>query len=93
MAIHPRSGGWGVWARGAAAQTAGAELRGGELAGAGHSAATGARLGRGLVQKYELGMGSPLGYPGRRFGARTGFLDGEGGSAATEFAGTRCLGA
>ena len=44
-----------------AAQTAGAELRGGELAGAGRSAATGARLGRGLVQKGELGMGSPLG--------------------------------
>ena len=46
MAIHPRSGGWGVWACGAAAQTAGAELRGGELAGAGRPAATGARLGR-----------------------------------------------
>ena len=44
-------------------------------------------MGQGLVQKDELGMGSPLGYPGRRFGARTGFLDGEGGSAATEFAG------
>ena len=76
-----------------AAQTAGAELRGGELAGAGRSAATGARLGRGLVQKDELGMGSPLGYLGRRFGARTGFLDGGGSSAATEFTGTRCLGA
>ena len=66
MAVHPRSGGLGVWARGAAAQTAGAELRGGELAGAGRSAATGARLGRGLVQKDELGMVCPLGYLGRR---------------------------
>ena len=78
MAIHPRSGGWGVWARGAAAQTAGAELRGGELAGAGRSAATGARLGRGLVQKDELGMGSPLGYLGRRFGAGKGVVAGAG---------------
>ena len=42
---------------------AGTELRGGELAGAGRLAATGARLGRGLVQKDELGMGSPLGVP------------------------------
>ena len=50
-------------------------------------------MGRGLVQKDKLGMGSPLGYPGRRFGARTGFLDDEGCSAATEFAGTQCLGA
>ena len=82
MAIHPRSGGWGVWARGAAAQTAGAELRGGELAGAGRSAATGARLGRGLVQKDELGMGSPLGYLGRWCGTGSMALDGEGGSAA-----------
>ena len=57
-----------------AAQTAGAELRGGELTGAGRSAATGARLGRGLVQKDELGMGSPLGYLGRRFGAGRGVV-------------------
>ena len=91
--VHFRSDGLGPSGVGAAAQTAGAELRGGELAGAGRLATTGARLGRGLVQKDELGMGSPLGFPGRQFGARTGFLDGEGGSAATEFAGTRCLGA
>ena len=65
-----------------AAQTAGAELRGGELAGAGRLAATGARLGRGLVQKDELGMGSPLGYLGRWCGTGSMALDGEGGSAA-----------
>ena len=41
--------------------TAGAELRGGELAGAGRSAATGARLGRGLVQKDERNACDPLG--------------------------------
>ena len=45
-----------------------------------------------MGKKNELGMGSPLGDPGRRFGARTGFLDGEGGSAATEFAEVRGLG-
>ena len=75
-----------------AAQTAGAELRGGELAGAGRSAATGARLGRGLVQKDELCMGCPLGYLGRCCRAGSRLLDGEGGSAATEFAGVRGLG-
>ena len=44
-------------------------------------------MGRGLVQKDELGMGSPLGYPGRRCGAESMVLDGEGGSVAKELAG------
>ena len=47
--------------RGAAAVLAGALLRGGELAGAGRSTATGARLGRGLVQKDERNTCDPLG--------------------------------
>jgi hypothetical protein len=80
--VDPRSGGPGQRGAGAAAQSAGAELRGGELAGAGRSAATWARLGRGLVQKDELGMGSPLGYLGRWCGIGNLALDGEGGSAA-----------
>ena len=50
-------------------------------------------MGRGLVQKDELGMGCPLGYLGRRCKAGSRLLDGEGGSAATELAGARCLGA
>ena len=72
-----------------AAQTAGAELRGGELAGAGRSAATGARLGRGLVQKDELGMGSPLGWKARCGGVRSGVLGGGGGSVWRRIAGER----
>ena len=92
MAIHPRSGGWGVWARGAAAQTAGAELRGGELTGAGRSSASVDHLGCGWVQNDELGMGCPLGYLGRSCKAGSRLLDGEGGSAATGFAGVRGLG-
>ena len=51
--VHFRSDGLGPSGVGAAAQTAGAELRGGELAGAGRLAATGARLGRGMVQKDQ----------------------------------------
>ena len=70
-----------------AAQTAGAELRGGELAGAGRSAATGARLGRGLVQKDELGMGGPLGYLGRWCGTGGSGLADMSGSAVVENAG------
>ena len=58
--------------RGAAAELAGALLRGGELAGAGRSAATGARLGRGLVQTDELGMGCPLGTEGGAAGLGAG---------------------
>ena len=49
-------------------------------------------MGQGLVQKDELGMGCPLGYLGRRCKAGSRLLDGEGGSAATEFAGVRGLG-
>ena len=46
-----------------------------------------------LVVDVARGMRKALEATGRWLGARTGFLDGEGGSAATEFAGTRCLGA
>ena len=63
----------------AAALAAGTELRGGELAGAGRSAATGARLGRGLVQKDELGTCSPLGLIAGLYGGSGGVRDGAGG--------------
>ena len=49
-------------------------------------------MGRGLVQKDELGMGCPLGYLGRRCKAGSRLPDGEGGSAGAEFAGVRGLG-
>ena len=49
-------------------------------------------MGRGLVQKDELGMGCPLGYLGRHCKAGSRLIDGEGGSAATELTGARCLG-
>ena len=90
--VHFRSDGLGPSGVGAAAQTAGAELRGGELAGAGRSGASVGHLGCGWVQNDELGMGCPLGYLGRRCKAGSRLLDGEGGSAATEFAGVRGLG-
>ena len=44
-------------------------------------------MDRGLVQKSERGTCSPLGYPGRRCGAESMVLDGEGSSAAKELAG------
>ena len=44
-------------------------------------------MDRGLVQKSERGMCSPLGYPGRRCGAESMVPDGEGGSAGKELAG------
>ena len=50
-------------------------------------------MGRGLVQKDELGMGCPLGYLGRRCRAGSRLLDGEGGLAAMGLAEVRCLGA
>ena len=45
-----------------------------------------------VVQNDELGMGCPLGYLGRSCKAGSRLLDGEGGSAATGFAGVRGLG-
>ena len=64
-----------------AAQTAGAELHGGELAGAGRSAATGARLGRGLVQKDDRNTCDPLGLRAGVGDGRSVGLGGGGGSA------------
>ena len=46
-----------------------------------------------MTVEHRRGVRNALEATGRWLGARTGFLDGEGGSAATEFAGTRCLGA
>ena len=65
----------------------------GEVAGVGVLGATGLGLGRGLAEGGVRCVRNALEATGRWLGARTGFLDGEGGSAATEFAGTRCLGA
>ena len=44
------------------------------------------------VRKCLLGAGDPHVASERRCGARKVLLDGEGGSAATELAGARCLG-
>ena len=46
-----------------------------------------------MTVEHRRGVRNALEATGRWLVARTGFLDGEGGSAATEFAGTRCLGA
>ena len=50
-------------------------------------------MGRCLAMEHRRGMCSPLAGSDGRCGAGNGFLDGEGGSAATELAGVRCLGA
>jgi len=57
------------------------------------SGTPGVALSRGKAVEHRRGVRNALEATGRWLGARTGFLDGEGGSAATEFAGTRCLGA
>ena len=64
----------------AAARLAGALLRGGELAGVGHSGATGARLGCGLVQKNKCDTCDPLGTRVWVGDGRSVELDGGGGS-------------
>ena len=46
-----------------------------------------------MVVDHRCGVRNALEATGRWLGARTGFLDGEDDSAATEFPGTRCLGA
>ena len=62
-------------------------------AGGGGLGATEGLLVGGLAVEHLRGVRNALVATGRWLGAQTGFLDGEGGSAATEFAGTRCLGA
>ena len=57
------------------------------------SGTPGVGLSREKAVEHARGTRDSLKATGRWLGARTGFLDGEGGSAATEFAGTRCLGA
>ena len=46
-----------------------------------------------MAVEHRCGVRNALEATGRRLGAGNGPIDGEGGSAATEFAGTRCLGA
>ena len=46
-----------------------------------------------MAVEYRRGVRNALEATGRWLGARTGFLDGEDGSVATEFAGSWCLGA
>ena len=62
------------------------------LAGVGGLGATEGLLAGGLAVEHLRGVRNALVATGRWLGARTGFLDGEGGSAATELAGARCLG-
>ena len=57
------------------------------------SGAPGLILGRCSAVEHRRGMSSPLAGSDGRCGAGNGFLDGEGGSAATKLAGVRCLGA
>ena len=67
----------------AAARLAGAELRGGELAGVGRSGTIGARLGCGLVQKNERDTCDPLGTRAWVGDGRSVELSSGGGAAAT----------
>ena len=46
-----------------------------------------------MVVDHRCGVRNALEATGRRLGAGNWLLDGEGGSAATELAGARCLGA
>ena len=57
--------------------------RGARLAGARESGVPGLRSAWDLVVDVARGMRKALKATGRWLGARTGFLDGEGGSAAT----------
>ena len=63
------------------------------IAGVEQSGTLGAYSGRCLAVEHRRGMCSPLAGSDRQCGAGNGLLDGEGGSAATELAGARCLGA
>ena len=68
-------------------------FRGGGVAGVSQSGAPGVRSGFGLAVEHRRGVRNALEATGRRLGTGNGPLDGEGGSAATELAGARCLGA
>ena len=46
-----------------------------------------------MAVEHRRGVRNALEATGRRLVARNGPIDGEGGSAATELAGARCLGA
>ena len=58
-------------------EVAGAELRGGGVAGESDRGVAGPYLGRGLAQEHRSGMGSALGCLGRRCRAGSMALDGE----------------
>ena len=45
-----------------------------------------------MAVEHRRGVSNALEATGRRLGAGNWLLDGEGGSAATELAGARCLG-
>ena len=64
---------------GAAAELAGALLRGGDFAGAGETGAIELGLDRGLVQKRERGTCSPLGLRAGLDRGSGGVCDGAGG--------------
>ena len=81
-----------VWARGTAALVAGVELRGGAAPEVANLGLPGVKKDEIWVGKHLLGAGDPHVASERRCGAGKGLLDGEGGSAATELAGARCLG-
>ena len=81
-----------VWARGTAALVAGVELRGGAAPEVANLGLPGIKKDEIWVGKHLLGAGDPHVASERRCGAGKGLLNGEGGSAAIELAGARCLG-
>ena len=70
----------------------GVELRGGAAPEMAILGLPGVKKDEIWVGKHLLGAGDPHIALERRCGAGKGLLDGEGGSAATELAGARCLG-
>jgi hypothetical protein len=75
------SGGSGQRSAGRRRSAAGAELRGGELAGAGRSGAPVGHLGCGLVQKDERGTRKSLEHEGWRCCALAGLATARSGTA------------
>ena len=93
LAAGNRSDGRNQTERGAAVEHAGVRSPRRGFAGVERSSAPEAYLGRCLAVEHRRGMCSPLEGSDGRCGAGNGLLNGEGGSAATELAGARCLGA
>ena len=88
-----RSEGQDAFARGRRRWSPGTVFPRRGIIGVSQSGAPGIRSGLGLAVEHRRGVRNALEATGRRLGAGNGPIDGEGGSAATELAGARCLGA